>query len=384
MARKTFTATDGVSRCVYTWSLGADGAVESFDVALPDKPVFPDLLAHQTRYALGKDGTKFLLEFGAFGAPPLVSEIQEVAATKLEDNPDTPPPDSKKPGFAYKVSDEELEFLISKYGKDLTRMSREGRLDPVIGRDEEVELVTTVLLQRGRSNVAVLGEAGVGKTALFVATAHAFAEDRVMGRLKGGRVIEMDISAMGAGTGSKEEMEGRLLPFVQGVAERNEANVTPPIVLCIDEIHSHLSAGSLGAAETLKPYLTAGHLLTIGATTRDEYDRYIRKDEALDRRFQKIELDAPNLEQSITILQGLRPRFEKFHKIKISDKMIERIVYLADKYMSKARQQPDKSIMMMDASCARAIKMGETEELKDEHVRRAVAAEVGINPNAVD
>ena len=200
------------------------------------------------------------------------------------------------------ISDEELEGLLHRYTRDITAMDRAGKFDPITGRDEEIDLMTLVLMQRLRKNIMLLAGAGVGKTALFIGLAQWVAQNKVPEMLEGSRLIELEMSMIGAGSQSRAELEGRLIPIVKGVAERNSARAGPPIIFCIDEIHqlmlSFKASSFGGVADLMKPYLTAGDLYVIGATTREEYDDYVSVEPAIDRRFQKIIIRTPDLEMT--------------------------------------------------------------------------------------
>lgn len=287
---------------------------------------------------------------------------------------------------AFTVSDDELNGLLSRYTRDFTAQDRAGRFDPISGRDKELQQVVLILLQRLRKNVILLGQAGVGKTALFIGLAQMINQDKVPGILKGARLIELEMSMIGAGSASRADLEGRLVPIIKGVAERNATGKSPPIIFCIDEIHqlmiSFKSSSYCGIADLLKPFLTSGDLYVVGATTSEEYDDYVRLEAAIDRRFQKVTLEAPNVELTINILKHLRPNFEEHYGFKISDAMVERIVKLTDRYI-RNRNHPDKSITCMDQACAYAAMKGIKDALDEESIAIAIGAEAGINPIAV-
>lgn len=291
---------------------------------------------------------------------------------------------TKKANF--KISDEELNSLIKRYTRDITEQDREGKFDPISGRDKELDQVILILLQRLRKNVLLLGPAGVGKTALFIGLAQLINQDRVPEMLKGARLIELEMSMMGAGSQSRSDLEGRLMPIVKGVAERNATRSMPPIIFCIDEIHQLMiafkSSSYSGIADLLKPYLTVGDLYVIGATTREEYEDYMKIEPAIDRRFQKITLEMPDQETTCNILLKMKPLFEKHYGFKIPDEACRRIVRLADRFI-RNRSNPDKSIITLDQACAHAIRSGNTTELDDNSINIAIAGEAGINEKAV-
>ena len=289
-----------------------------------------------------------------------------------------------------KIPDAEFDALVHRYCNDLSARAADGTLDPVIGREAELDQIVTILLHRGRSNVALLGGAGTGKTALFGAVASLIQSGDVPRPLQGARVLELDLGALGAGTDSRGELEGRLIPFIRGLGERNvaaRAARQPTIIVCLDELHTIMrscpASSASGIADLLKPYLTVGNLQVIGATTEIEYDEHVKKDLAVDRRFQKIILKTPTLAETVTILQGIRAGYERHFNLTISDAACELTAKLATNYI-KNRNNPDKSILVLDGACARAIKDGhEGVALADLYIKRAVAAEIGVAPEVV-
>lgn len=284
------------------------------------------------------------------------------------------------------ISDSEFEGLISRYTRDFTAQDKAGRFDPIAGREKELDLVTLILLQRLRKNVMLLGPAGVGKTALFIGLAQRINQNKVPDLLKGARLIELEMSMIGAGSSSRAELEGRLIPIIKGVAERNASKQFPPLICCIDEIHqlmiSFKASSYSGIADLLKPSLTTGDLFVLGATTREEYDDYVKQEPAIDRRFQKVTLEVPDLKMTYDILKQLRPNFEAHYKFKLPDRSLERIVKLTDRFI-RNRNNPDKSITIMDQACANAIMRGITGELDDESIAIAIGAEANVSPKAV-
>lgn len=286
----------------------------------------------------------------------------------------------------FKIPDEQLEDLIHKYCRDLTALARTDRFDPITGRDKEIELTTLILLQKGRKNVMLQAPAGVGKTALVVGLAQQVAKDNVPDYLKGARVLEIDLASMSAGTGSISEFQGRFIPLVKGIAERYHDPKYPKFILFIDEIHTIMPScdGSAyaGLSEVMKPYLTVGDINIIGATTKDEYRIYVGIDPAMDRRFQKVELEVPDDAATVTILKAIRPGYEAHHKLKVPDEICEMIVKLTSEHMRK-RHQPDKSIIVMDGACARhVLDHGTGGDLSKEAVYAIMAAETGIHKAA--
>ncbi len=286
----------------------------------------------------------------------------------------------------FQISDDELNGLIQRYTRDITEQERAGKFDPITGRDTELDQITLILLQRLRKNVMLLGPAGTGKTALFIGLAQWIHQGRVPDMLKNSRIIELEMSMIGAGSQSRSDLEGRLMPIIKGVAERNATYEQPPIIFCIDEIHQLMicfkASSFAGIADLMKPYLTAGDLYMLGATTREEYDDYVKVEPAIDRRFQKIHLEVPDLPRTVEILMNLKGNFEKHYKMKITKDSCSRIVKLTDRFI-RNRNNPDKSILVLDQACARAIKSGIQDELDTLSIEAAVASEAGVDARAV-
>lgn len=287
---------------------------------------------------------------------------------------------------SFVISDEELEGLLTRYTRDITAMDRAGRFDPISGRDDEINQMVLILLQRLRKNVLIMGPAGTGKTALFTGVAQAINQNKVPPMLAGARLIELEMSMIGAGSASRADLEGRLIPIIKGVAERNAARQGPPIIFCIDEVHQLMLAfkasSYAGVADLMKPYLTAGDLYVLAATTREEYEDYVRVEPAIDRRFQKIALRTPDLAMTETILLNMKPGFEEHFGLTITPEAVARIVKLTDRYI-RNRNNPDKSILAMDFACAVAVKRGGQKTLDDKSIEIAVGAEAGIHASAV-
>ncbi len=289
--------------------------------------------------------------------------------------------------YNFKVPQEELDRLLHLYCRNFTALAAEGRFDPIVGRDEEIDNVMLILLQRSRKNAVLLAPAGVGKTALVVGLAQAIVAGRVPDYLKGAQVLELDMPAMAAGTDSPGEFQERFIPICRGLAERYQYPEFPRYIMFIDEVHTIMPAAKgsayAGLSEVMKPYLTVGDLHVIGATTLDEFRIYVAVDPALDRRFQKVLLSVPNAQETIKILQGVRPSYERHHKMTIPDECIFEIVKQTEEHMKK-RTQPDKSIITMDAACAwQNMFKGENRTLTTEAVHRMVARETGLNANAL-
>jgi ATP-dependent Clp protease ATP-binding subunit ClpC len=253
-----------------------------------------------------------------------------------------------------RVTDPQAESryrTLEKYSRDLTRSAREGKLDPVIGRDAEILRVIQVLSRRTKNNPVLIGEAGVGKTAIVEGLAQRITSGDVPELLLNKRVLALDLPAMLAGSRFRGEFEERLKAAIEEV-QRAQGE----IILFIDELHQVVGAGAAGGAmdagNMMKPALARGELQTVGATTLDEYRQYIEKDSALDRRFAPIFVEEPTVEDTIDMLHGLRDRYEAHHKVSISDQAIEAAVRLSDRYVT-GRKLPDKAIDLLDEAAAK-------------------------------
>src|SRR5213596_1759557 len=237
------------------------------------------------------------------------------------------------------------------FGRDLTDLARKGELDPVIGRRNEIERVIQVLCRRTKNNPVLIGEAGVGKTAIAEGLAQEIANGNVPELLRDRRVITLDLALMVAGTKYRGQFEERIKAVMDEI--RRSKNV----ILFIDELHTIVGAGSaegaMDASNIIKPALSRGELQCVGATTLNEYRKYIEKDAALERRFQTIKVDAPTVDEAIQILKGLRPKYEAHHKAKLTDEALETAVRFSDRYIT-GRFLPDKAIDVMDEAGARA------------------------------
>jgi ATP-dependent Clp protease ATP-binding subunit ClpC len=240
---------------------------------------------------------------------------------------------------------------LKAFGRDLTEIARKGEMDPVIGRKNEIERVIQILCRRTKNNPVLLGEAGVGKTAIVEGLAQEIAAGNVPELLRDKRVITLDLALMVAGTKYRGQFEERIK------AVMDEIRRSKNIILFIDELHTIVGAGSaegtMDASNIIKPALSRGELQCIGATTLNEYRKYIEKDAALERRFQSVKVEAPSVEEAILILKGLRPKYEDHHKAEFSDKAIEASVKLSDRYITD-RYLPDKAIDLMDEAGSRA------------------------------
>ena len=240
---------------------------------------------------------------------------------------------------------------LDKYSVDLTESAREGKLDPVIGRNDEIEMVIEVLLRRTKNNPVLVGEPGVGKTAIVEGLAQKIAKEEVPDILKNKRLIQLNLNALIAGTKYRGEFEERLKKVIDEIV-KNKDN----LIVFIDEIHTIVGAGAAEGAvdfsNAIKPYLARGEIHLIGATTLGEYRKYIEKDPALERRFQPVLVEEPTVEQTIQILFGLKDKYEAHHKVKISPKAIVAATELSSKYLT-SRHLPDKAIDLLDQAASR-------------------------------
>mgnify|MGYP000126622872 CR=1 FL=1 len=239
---------------------------------------------------------------------------------------------------------------LDTYGRDLTELAKKGKLDPVIGRKSEIERVMQILCRRTKNNPVLLGEPGVGKTAIVEGLAQLIVEEKVPEILASKRIVSLDLALLVAGTKYRGQFEERIKNVM------NEVRRAGNIILFIDELHTIVGAGgaegAIDAANVLKPALSRGEIQCIGATTLDEYRKHIEKDGALERRFQTIIVNPPTKEETIAILQGLRDRYEAHHRVRITDEAIEAAVFLSDRYIT-GRHLPDKAIDVIDEAGAK-------------------------------
>ena len=240
---------------------------------------------------------------------------------------------------------------LEQYAKNLNQLAQENKLDPVIGRDDEIRRVLQILSRRTKNNPILVGEPGTGKTAIAEGLAHRIVEGDVPENLKNKRLYALDMGALIAGAKFKGEFEERLKAVIKEVTQ-----AAGDILLFIDEIHTLVGAGggqgAMDAANILKPALARGELRAIGATTLDEYQKYFEQDKALERRFQKVLVDEPDLESAISILRGLKERYENHHKVQIQDEAIVGAVHLSSRYITN-RFLPDKAIDLIDEAAAK-------------------------------
>jgi ATP-dependent Clp protease ATP-binding subunit ClpC len=241
--------------------------------------------------------------------------------------------------------------VLSLYSRDLTELARQGKLDPVIGRDHEIQRVIQILARRTKNNPVIIGESGVGKTAIVEQLANDIASGRVPSTLAHKRILQLDLSGLVAGTKYRGEFEKRLKHIVNEIIAAQQQ-----IVIFIDELHIIAEAGeatgAIDAADILKPALARGQLQAIGATTAEEYRKYIERDATLERRFQPVIIEEPDANATKEMLKGIRKQYENHHQVEITDEAIDTAVRLAEKFLVD-RHFPDKAIDLVDEAAAK-------------------------------
>jgi ATP-dependent Clp protease ATP-binding subunit ClpC len=259
-------------------------------------------------------------------------------------------PGRRQQGQGGSQQEKKSSKLLDQFGRNLTKLASEGKLDPVVGRQKEIERVMQILSRRTKNNPVLIGEPGVGKTAVVEGLAQRIANNQVPELLKGKQIYTLDLAALVAGSKYRGEFEERLKKVMKEITQRGD------IILFIDELHNLVGAGAaegaIDAASILKPALARGELQTVGATTLDEYRKYLERDSALERRFQQIRVDEPTQEETEQILRGLRDRYEAHHRVSITDEALKAAANLADRYISD-RFLPDKAIDLIDEAASR-------------------------------
>lgn len=262
------------------------------------------------------------------------------------------------------------KLMIYDLGVDITLEAKEGRLDPVIGREKEVKRVMEIICRRTKNNPILIGDAGVGKTAIVEELSRLIANEEVPSNLIGKKIISLDMATMVAGTKYRGEFEDRMKKVIK------ELEDNPDIILFIDEIHTLVGAGgaegAIDASNILKPALARGKIRCIGATTTEEYKKFIEKDSALERRFQKVLAEEPSVEETRTILISIKDIYEKYHNVVIADEMIDAIISLSEKYIFD-RNRPDKEIDVLDEVCSRVGMKENDTAIKVKNIRKEIS-----------
>ncbi len=321
----------------------------SVDVGLAQTTA--DVLAAAERYAKGMQDDYVSTEHLLLGLADSV-EGKRLAAFGLTKDAILNALKSVRGSQRVTTADPESTYqALEKYGRDLTDMARKGKLDPVIGRDEEIRRVVQILSRRSKNNPALIGEPGVGKTAIAEGLAQRIVNGDVPEGLKKKRLVQLDMGALVAGAKYRGEFEERLKAVLKEITESQGE-----IILFVDEMHTVVGAGAaegaMDASNMLKPMLARGELHMIGATTLDEYRKHIEKDPALERRFQPVIIQEPSVEDTISILRGLKERYEIHHGVRITDPAVIAAATLSHRYISD-RFLPDKAIDLIDEAAAR-------------------------------
>ena len=265
-------------------------------------------------------------------------------------------------------SEEESQSMLEKYSRDLTALAEDGKLDPIIGREQEIERVIQILSRRTKNNPCLIGEPGVGKTAIVEGLAQRIVNGQVPQTVRGKRLLTLDLSGMVAGSKYRGEFEERIKRVIAEVIESGN------VILFLDELHTIIGAGgaegAIDASNILKPSLARGELQLIGATTISEYHKYVEKDAALERRFQPVTVEEPTPGEALEILRGVVPRYEEHHGVKVTEEAMQAAVTLSVRYIND-RNLPDKAIDVIDETCAavrlRSLKSGsQSEDEQDE------------------
>lgn len=265
--------------------------------------------------------------------------------------------------FVYKNRGRKSKLLVEEYAVDFNQMARNNEFDPVIGRDDQINRIIEILLRRTKNNPLLIGEAGVGKTAIVEELARKIENGLVPSSLKNKRILSVSIASLVAGTKYRGEFEERINKLIEEVEHASD------IILFVDEIHTIVGAGgaegAIDASNILKPYLARGKIRLIGATTRAEYSKFLENDKALDRRFQKVFIEEPSISETENILFNLKEIYENFHGIRIKDEIIKDIVLLSDRYINSGKQ-PDKALDVLDEACTKALM---TDSIHDKKIK---------------